>query len=204
MVVYSILVSLFARQICVLFGLTYSGQQRVAIPALIISSLSLIAAIVNNIFTYYYMTTGRTQIANKITLCRDWYALYCSLCIIQILGVYGIWISFLASEVLTLLAALIFARQVLRKEKDLRGMLLLDNRDIEQGRYISFSVATNVEAVVESSAKISEFCENCSLNPRQSMIVSLAIEKILILMVQHVFADKKDDSIDVKIFVRKK
>ncbi len=203
MVVYSILVSLFARQICVLFGLTYSGQQRVAIPALIISSLSLIAAIVNNIFTYYYMTTGRTQIANKITLCRGLVCIILTAYVLsKILGVYGIWISFLASEVLTLLAALIFARQVLRKEKDLRGMLLLDNRDIEQGRYISFSVATNVEAVVESSAKISEFCENCSLNPRQSMIVSLAIEEILILMVQHVFADKKDDSIDVKIFVR--
>lgn len=203
MAAFSILVSIFARPICLLFGLTNSVQQNVAIPALIISSLSLIAAIVNNIFTYYYMTIGRTQLANKITLYRGLlFVIALAFILSQIFGVYGIWISFTVSEVLTLLAAIMAARRILSKEKDLRGVLLVDNRDIDEGRYISFSVDTNVEAVVESSDKISEFCENCELNPRQSMIVSLAIEEILILMVQHIFADKKDDSIDVKIFVR--
>ncbi|MEN6327321.1 MAG: MATE family efflux transporter, partial [Syntrophomonas sp.] len=195
MAAFSILVSIFAGQICLWFGLTNSVQQNVAIPALIISSISLIAAVVNNIFTYYYMTIGRTQLANKITLYRGLLLVIASAFILsQIFGIYGIWISFTVSEVLTLLATIMAARQILGKEKDLRGVLLLDNRDVDEGRYISFSVDTNVEAVVESSDKISEFCENCELNPRQSMVVSLAIEEILILMVQHIFADKKDDS----------
>jgi len=56
---------------------------------------------------------------------------------------------------------------------------------------------------MESSDKISDFCESCSLNPKQSMVISLAIEEILLLMVKHVFEGNNNDSIDVKIFVRK-
>ena len=203
MVVFSILISLFSRQICLLFGLTSAEQQSIAIPALIICSVSLVGAMVNSIFIYYYMTIGRTNIANRITLCRGLLFIVSAAFILsKALGVYGVWIGFSVSELLTLVVIIITARQTLLKEKELQGVFLLNNRDIVEGRFISFSVETRVEAIMESSDKISEFCENCSLNPKQSMVISLAIEEILVLMMQHVFAGKNNESIDVKIFVR--
>lgn len=203
MVGFSLLVSVFAKQICLLFGLTSAEQQYIAIPALIICSVSLIGAMVNSIFVYYYMTMGRTNIANRITLCRGLvFIIAAAIILSQTWGIYGIWVSFSISELLTLLIIMLTARQTLLKEKDLRGVLLLDYRDVVEGRFISFSVDTNVEAVMDSSDKISEFCETCNLNPKQSMVISLAIEEILLLMLQHVFAGKQDDSIDVRIFVR--
>jgi putative MATE family efflux protein len=203
MVVFSILAAVFARPICLLFGLTSAEQQSIAIPALIICSVSLIGAMVNNIFIYYYMTMGRTNIANRITLCRGLvFIILAAFILSQAWGIYGIWISFSVAELLTLLIIIMTTRQILLKEEDLRGVLLLNYRDVAEGRFISFSVDTNVEAVTESADKISEFCETCELNPKQSMIISLAIEEILLLMMQHIFAGKNNESIDVKIFVR--
>jgi len=40
------------------------------------------------------------------------------------------------------------------------------------------------------------------LSAKQSMTMSLAIEEILLLMVEHVFPDQPSESIDVKVFVR--
>lgn len=203
MVVFCIFIAMLSRQICLLFGLTSVEQQSIAIPALICCSISMVGVMVNQIFSYYYMTIGRTKIANLITLCRGLiFIISAAFMLSHALGIYGIWIGFSVSELLTLVIMIMTAKQTLRKEKDLSGVLLLNNRDIEEGRFISFSVDTNVEAVLESSDKISDFCENCSLSPKQSMVISLAIEEILLLMVKHVFEGKQKDYIDVKIFVR--
>lgn len=203
MVVFGIFLSVFSRQICLLFGLTSAEQQSIAIPALIICSISLVGVIVNQIFVYYYMTIGRTKIANIITLCRGLiFIILPAFILSQALGLYGIWIGFSVSELLTFVIIIITAKHVLQKEKDLKSVLLLNYRDVDEGRFISFSVNTNVEDIMESSEKISAFSENCSLNPKQSMVISLAIEEILLLMVQHIFPGKNNDSIDVRIFVR--
>ena len=149
------------------------------------------------------MTIGRTRIANLITLCRGLlFILSAAFILSRIFGIVGIWISFSVSEALTLIITALVVKRMLLKETKLRGMLLLDHRDVDEGRYISFTVDTNQEAVVESSSKISSFCDKCELSPKQSMIIGLAIEEILLLMIQHVFADKENEAIDVKIFVR--
>lgn len=203
MAAFGILIALFSRQICILFGLTSAGQQAVAIPALVISAVSLTGVMVNQILCFYYTTIGRTKIANLLTLSRGLlFSLPAAFLLARILGIYGVWISFSVSELLTLAAVLLTVRRTLGREKDLSGVLLLDHRDVDEGRFISFSVDTNMEAVMESSAKISDFCENCDLNPKQSLVIGLAIEEILILMLKHIFAGRHHDSIDVKIFVR--
>jgi len=204
MVIFSIFIALLSRQICVVFGLTSAEQQSIAAPALMICSISLVGAMVNQIFIYYYMTIGRTKIANLITLGRGLLFIILTAYILsRSLGIYGIWISFSVSELLSFLIIAITVKQTLRKENELSGVLLLNHCDVEEGRFISFSVGTKVEAVMESSDKISDFCESCSLNPKQSMVISLAIEEILLLMVKHVFEGNNNDSIDVKIFVRR-
>ncbi|MBP7174693.1 MAG: hypothetical protein KBA53_00550 [Thermoclostridium sp.] len=203
MIVFGILLSVFSRQLCILFGLTSAVEQAVAVPALILSVVSLSGVMVNQILCYYYMTIGRTRIANLITLCRGiLFILTTAFILSRIFGIIGIWISFSVSEALTLIITALIVKRTLLKEKNLRGMLLLDHRDVDEGRYISFTVDTNQEAVVESSSKINDFCDKCELSPKQSMIIGLAIEEILLLMVQHVFPDKMNEAIDVKIFVR--
>lgn len=203
MVLFCVLIAIGAGPICRLFGFNSAEQLRIAVPALMLCSLSLVGVVVNQIFTYYYMTTGRTKIANLITLGRGLLFIVSSAVIlVRVLGIYGIWISFTVGELLTLGMILLNARLTLRREKELKGVLLLNQRDVDEGRDISFSVGANARDALKHSDQISDFCENCSLSPKQSMMVSLAIEEILLLMINHVFADKPDESIDVKIFVR--
>ena len=203
MAIFSISISLLAKPICLAFNLSSPEQLHIAVPALIISSISLLGAVVNNIFVYYYMTIGRTSIANRITLFRGFlFIIPAAGAMAQAMGILGIWAAFSISELLTLLMTILTIRKTLLKEPDLRGLLLLNYRDVAEGRFIAFSVDSNNESVLESSDKISEFCTSCKLNSKQSMVISLAIEEILLLMVQHIFVDKKNKSIDVRIFVR--
>ncbi len=202
MAAFCVLVSAFSKPICALFGLDSDAQQAVAVPALVISAVSLIGVVVNQILNYYYTTIGRTKIANLLTVCRGLvFSVPAALLLSKAWGTNGIWLSFLVGELLTLLAVSFAAVGTLRQEKDLRGLLLLNRRDTDEGKFISFSVDANMDAVMESSDKISDFCESCDLNPKQSMTIGLALEEILVLMLKHIFEGKNNGAVDVKIFV---
>ena len=122
--------------------------------------------------------------------------------LVRLWGSIGIWISFSISELLTLTAIYLGAREARRKDSDQNGILLLSRRDAAEGKAVSFTVEATPEDVMKHSNQIGGFCEDCLLSAKQSMTMSLAIEEILLLMVEHVFPDKPNESIDVKIFVR--
>ena len=203
MVAFCLAVLTLSRPVCILFGFTSDEQQAAAIPALILCSFSLIGAVVNQIFTYYDLTIGRAKAANWITLERS--LLFVGLpavLLVRFFGSNGVWFSFSIGELLTLAAILLGARQVSRRDPDRKGVFLLSRGDAAEGKAVSFTVEATPEDVMKHSDRIGEFCEDCSLSAKQSMTMSLAIEEILLLMVEHVFPDKPAESIDVKIFVR--
>lgn len=200
---FGVLAAALSKEICVWFGLTLKQQQDIAVPALTINAASLLIAVINQIFCFYYTTVGRTKIANLLTLCRGLvFSVSTALLLSRVWGVLGIWLSFLAGELLTFATLVILVLNTLRHEKELSGFLLLNRRDAEEGKSVSFSVDTNMDAIMESSDKISEFCERSELSPKQSVIIGLAIEEILVLLLKHIFKGKSDDTVDIKIFVR--
>ena len=202
MAAFCVAILALSRPVCVLFGFTSAEQQAVAVPALILCSFSLIGAVVNQIFTYYDLTVGRAKAANWITLERSLlFVVLPAALLVRFFGSIGVWISFSIGELLTLAAILLGAGQASRKNPDQKGAFLLSQEDAE-GKAISFTVEATSEDVMKHSDRIGEFCEECRLGAKQSMTMSLAIEEILLLMVEHVFPDQPAESIDVKIFVR--
>lgn len=202
MIVFTLLIALGARPICTLFGITDGVTRDMAAAAVRICALSLVGALINNVFVYYFMTIGQTGIANTVTVLRGVAAVVIpAFFLSKMFGVYGIWVSFPVSEAIAFTALAILVRR--RQEKGKKeGLLLLNDAEYKQGRMISFAVENTAEAIVESSVKIQEFCQQCSLSPKQTMMVSLSIEEILMLMCQHVFQKKERDSVDVKVYVR--
>lgn len=203
MAMFCLAVLALSKPVSIFFGFTSAEQQAVAVPALILCSFSLIGAVVNQIFTYYYLTVGRVKAANLIAFARSLLFVVLSACIlVRIFESIGIWISFAVGELLTLLSIYLGAKLTLRKEPERKGVLLLNQRDADDGRDLSFTVEATPADVMKHSNQIGEFCEDCRLSVKQSMTMSLAIEEILLLMVEHVFPDQPSESIDVKVFVR--
>ncbi|MEN6564534.1 MAG: MATE family efflux transporter [Christensenella sp.] len=203
MVAFCLFVLALGKPVSILFGFTSAEQRSIAIPALLLCSTSLIGAVVNQIFTYYYLTVGRAKAANLIVFARSLLFVVLPACLLaRIFGSAGVWISFTLGELLTLSSIYLGARRALRKEPERKGVLLLNQKDADEGRDLSFTVEATPADIMKHSNQIGEFCEECSLSAKQSMTMSLAIEEILLLMVEHVFPDQPSESIDVKVFVR--
>lgn len=203
MAAFCLIILALSKPVSILFGFTSSEQQAVAVPALILCSFSLIGAVINQIFTYYYLTVGRAKAANLIAFARSLLFVVLPACLlVRIFGSTGVWISFTVGELLTLLSIALGSKLAQRKETERKGVLFLNQRDADDGRNLSFTVKATPADVMKHSNQMSEFCEECRLSVKQSMTMSLAIEEILLLMVEHVFPDQPSESIDVKVFVR--
>ena len=141
MAAFCLIILALSKPVSILFGFTSSEQQAVAVPALILCSFSLIGAVINQIFTYYYLTVGRAKAANLIAFARSLLFVVLPACLlVRIFGSTGVWISFTVGELLTLLSIALGSKLAQRKETERKGVLFLNQRDADDGRNLSFTV----------------------------------------------------------------
>lgn len=188
---------LFARQIGLALGVTGMPQ---LVPAVILFALSFVPGMMNNIFISSYFTTGKTGLANLLTLMRGFAvvvpaAFCCSYMRLPSL----IWLSFAVAESVTLLfnAALVCMR--CEGDVHLKGILLLDGRYEEEDRYLAFTVENTASAAAEASEKITFFCKEKAMSSRISMTIGLAVEEMLLIIFEHCLSERAGQYADVRI-----
>ncbi len=192
---FSILMALFPAPVCAFFGLELTQQAAIALRML---ALSLPFALVCSCLIFFYNVSGRVRLSNIITLCRVFVFAVGSAFAFGRIGM-PVWLFFPASEVLTLLF-LSPGIEYYRKKADLSPVLLLDETLEREGKVIDFSVANSLTDVTQASERISDFCENNELASKQSMAVSLSIEEMLVLVLEHCFHPGQDVTADVRVF----
>lgn len=190
-----------AGPFCRLFGVTDAAALAVAVPAVRLFAVSLPASMLSTLLMNYYLSAGRTWLANVLTLCRGYVLLVLAARVMAgAWGLAGVWLSFTAGELLTWLAVAAALAVYLRRHTELRGLLLLERR-YEAGRFISFSVSSTVEEIMDASERISAFCEENELEPQQSMMIALSLEEMLLSIREHCFPEDPDQSINVRILI---
>lgn len=192
----------FSGPFCRLFGVTAPNTLALAGPAVSLFAISLVPSLISTVLLNYYLASGNTAIANIFTLCRAFgFVVLSALALSQLVGVAGVWLAFTAAELLAwgvLGLVLAFAH---RRHPERVGLLLLDRRYEENGQYISFAVHNDEEAIVEASSRISEFCEHNELDARRSMLISLALEEMLISIRDHCFQGSDSQEMNVRILI---
>ena len=210
--IFSVLTVVLSGSISTLFGIDGSHKLQAQI-ALCYLAISLIFAMINSIFTYFFNATGRIAIANLINLLRVLVIAVLSAALLANLcsGV-ALWAFLPLSEMLTLLVTFIVTNRISRQSKALSKVLLLDDTLIREGKTINFSVEGNMDSVMEASVRINEFGESNGFTVKQQMIVSLAIEEMLTLIIDKCFNDEKSktmigskrqaagQTVDVRVF----
>lgn len=196
--------ALLAAPFCRIFGVTDPETLTSSVMAVRMFALSMPPAMLSTLLMNYYLSAGRTWLANLLTVCRSYLMLVLSVRLLTgSLGLSGVWLSFTLTELfawLVLTATLLFLRRF-DKYKDLHGILLLDRRYEQDGQYISFSVLSSVEEIMNASLLISGFCEENELDPNRSMLISLSLEEMLLSIKDHSFPEDETQSISIRILI---
>ena len=203
-----ILICIFPDRICDLFGITDSIEQFQTSEAIRIFSLSLIPATICMILTSYYQSAKFARLANFITISRGFLLLLIPAYFLSNeIGINGIWYSFIIASVGTL-AILIFGLELYQSYcefvldfHDRSRILLLDLKSERDGRFISFTVKSNLDSIVDSVKKIVEFCEQNALDSKEVMLIQLSMEEMLVSIKDHCFDSVADERIDVRILI---
>lgn len=144
-------------------------------------ALGMIPALLNCILAGYYNVSGHVLWANAIILLRVFLMACCSLILVCHFGKNPWWFLFLG-ELFTLLIWLLAAGIYHCFYPQYSPFLLMDNELEQSGKVINFSVKGEAEEICEASSKITFFCEENGMLPKQVMRISLAMEEIMTLI----------------------
>lgn len=146
--------------------------------AFICISLGMIPALINCVLSSYYNVSGRTLWSNTIIFLRVFVMSCASLFVLLYFG-QSPWLFLFFGEALTLLFWFI-ATGITHKSNS--RFLLMDNSLEKLGNVINFSVSGNAENICDASGRITDFCGENGMSPKQTMRISLALEEIMTLI----------------------
>ena len=187
-----------------LFGVTDGPAFEQAVTDVIFAALSLIPASVLNVYIYYHTVTKENGMAIILTIMRA-FAMVVSLSFILFTFGFGKWYmsSFLAGELISFGIMVLLCAVKRKREPGRKGLLLLDESELEGEKYISFSVPGNKEGAVAASQKMEEFCDENDMSPKISMSLTLALEELLVVMGEHCLNNDVSKFIEVRILMYK-
>lgn len=134
------------------------------------------------ILSGYYSVSRRALWSNVLIFLRVFAMPCASLYVLCKMG-WSPWWFLCLGEVFTLLMWFAATGIYHRLRPNLSRFLLMDRTLEETGRVINFSVRGEAEDICGASSKITDFCEENGMLPKQVMRVSLAMEELMTVIV---------------------
>ena len=128
---------------------------------------------------------GRSKLATRV------------FALMEVLDFVSVFLVMLA-DLLTIGVMYLYAGWMRRRDENLTGVLMLDKR-MEEGDFLSVSVSAAKGSEAEASEKIAAFCEENELPPKLAMGIPLAVEEILNIMSEKCFHNDDSKYSDVRI-----
>lgn len=191
--------SLIFSAVIILGADLISGAYGLDIPlrfAFVCMAVGMLPALINCILSSYYNVWGHALWANAIIFLRVFLMPCASLFALVYFG-KNPWQFLIFGEVLTLLVW--FAATGIYHQADPLCSRFLLARDVlkEKGRVINFSVNGDTESICDASGRITLFCEENGMLPRQTMRISLAMEEIMALITSK---NEKSVEFDLRVY----
>lgn len=175
-VIFSGVIILCSNWISALYGLTISLR----IPMICLAA-GMIPALWCGILSGWYNVSDKVLWSNLIILSRVFLTAAGSLYLLFRSG-GNPWLFLFFSEAVTVVlwyvATAIHSKRVPQETR----YLLMDRSLEREGRVLDFSVESTAENICDASQKITDFCEENGMNPKQVMRISLAMEEIMTLI----------------------
>ena len=191
----TVLIWIFAKQFCGLFGVTDEAALTSAIPAIRIVSLGFIFCSTVSLTTSYYMLIDRIGMATCVA-CFQNGLLYILLPIAGSLlfGIYGMWAGFVVAPILTLFCAMLFV--YLKFGKD-NFPFLLKNMDSE---IIVMEDTLTPESAASLSVQVKNSLQSHQYSTETANSAALFTEEIGLTILESNRPSKKSILIELSLF----
>ncbi len=191
-----LLVALWPKGICALFGIAGSEAEALAVSALRIYALGAFFAGLNILLSNYFQACEDEKTAFLIATLRGVVLLLPGTIFFARLDLSGFWWLFPFAEMgTTVLVSLLFLTQ-LSRGKDLLRMPIDEERIF---RRTILSTSTDVGA---ASADLEAFCERWDAEARQQYTVMMTVEELGLAILKFGFHGRKDGYIQITVIAQ--
>ena len=191
-----VFIMLFTHQITVLFGSGGGELGAQMIQALRIFALCVAPYLWNKFIISYYESIEETAIASFVTFLENAVAVLPATFIgiyiwkqIDGIGIDGIAIGFVATEIITVIAALIF-RKI--KHKNSTFYIVPDKNP---GINLDFSIKSTMEEAGTVNRKIMDFCKKNNVSGNKANLAAICAEEMTVNIIK--FGGKTSNWIDI-------
>ena len=193
-----VFIMLFTHQITVLFGSGGGELGAQMIQALRIFALCVAPYLWNKFIISYYESIEETAIASFVTFLENAVAVLPATFIgiyiwkqIDGIGIDGIAIGFVATEIITVIAALIF-RKI--KHKNSTFYIVPDKNP---GINLDFSIKSTMEEAGTVNRKIIDFCKKNNVSGNKANLAAVCAEEMTVNIIK--FGGKTSNWIDINL-----
>jgi len=193
-----VFIMLFTHQITVLFGSGGGELGAQMIQALRIFALCVAPYLWNKFIISYYESIEETAIASFVTFLENAVAVLPATFIgiyiwkqIDGIGIDGIAIGFVATEIITVIAALIF-RKI--KHKNSTFYIVPDKNP---GINLDFSIKSTMEEAGTVNRKIMDFCKKNNVSGNKANLAAVCAEEMTVNIIK--FGGKTSNWIDINL-----
>ena len=193
-----VIIMLFTEQITILFG---SGGGELGIQmvhALRIFALCVVPYLWNKFSISYYESIEETAIASFVTFLQNAVAVLPATFVgisiwkqIDGVGINGIGAAFVATEIITVIAAWIF-RKI--KHKNSTFYIVPDKNP---GTNLDFSIKSTMEEAQNVNKKIMEFCKENGVSAKKANLAAVCAEEMTVNIIK--FGGKTSNWIDINL-----
>ncbi len=191
----TVLICIFAKQFCALFGITDGAALAPSMTAIRIVSLGFTFVSTVSLMTSYYMLIDRIKMATCFA-CLQNGALYMGLPILGglIFGLKGMWVGFVISPLLTLITALIFV--YLRFGKENFPFILNDMGS----EIVVMDDKLTSESAGTLSRQVTDALLSHGYHEQEALRASLFVEEIGLTVLEKNKQAKKSVLIEISLF----
>ena len=193
-----VFIMLFTHQITILFGSGGGELGTQMIQALRIFALCVAPYLWNKFIISYYESIEETAIASFVTFLENAVAVLPATFIgiyiwkqIDGIGIDGIAIGFVATEIITVIAALIF-RKI--KHKNSTFYIVPDKNP---GINLDFSIKSTMEEAGTVNRKIMDFCKKNNVSGNKANLAAVCAEEMTVNIIK--FGGKTSNWIDINL-----
>ncbi len=184
-VVFTALLLAFPSNLLNLFGVTDPVDISVGVNALRILSLSIIGTAVTFLMMFYTQAIKQGKLSFLISI-TEGLLLPVTLAYLLsgVMGIDGIWVSFLLAEVGTIILIYLSTRLIAqRSHGDLSGFFLMGNyQDVP---VLDVTIKNSLSDAVGISQKLINFAQENGVDPKTSVLIGMAVEEMAVNIINY-------------------
>jgi len=164
--------------------LIYSVKNPADIPIVInairIFAISYIGLAITFLYIFYMQAMQKNSLSFVISIIEGLIApILFAYSLVWVLGSNGIWSSFIFAELITIVLIFIYSKYYEKKTNgEYSGLFIIKN--VDSKKFFDFTINAKIEEAIDLSKEVTNYLETSHIDDKIKTLVSLAIEEMLV------------------------